>query len=1105
MPFSGLKINLKNNKIIEIPQKAAIEYMKKGGKLGSIDNSDEPSAIDLSLNPLFYPPRYVYEEGNHAVKSYLEKYPNSMVDPNNVSITLIGNQEAGKTSICHKLAGKISSAEEIKIDDRTQVFDVQSTWIEEVKVDMRDIGGHEEYVPCLALLGRDEALNLAVINPPDLKDESSLESALWSWMEKLLEVSTTPHLLIVISKMDTVDEEDQQKEKECMRQKLVAFLEKKLEVVKDSRECKKAKIEENLEENEAELEEASREGKLLESCPTASMEKKQEWLAKESECKARKLLLQNKLSNQIHSINHLPNFNLDCITFVSSMTGTGFDKLEKNILKAIDQLPKIKLQKHWMKTVELLLTSYHDKTHVLFEDLLKMSDLSKEDLIEMLKALSAMGRVIWSMDLDKFHVIFHKFDEVSIMMKSFNYHGMHNLIVKIAESKKVPANRLTEKYAEGQLPEKLVASMFEHITLQLEKPERTIKIDYGDLKFHDVSTRTNNVLQAFLSILVKRKVIMRMDDTCEGMKMIFSPDLLLKRSGPQDQSAFIQHNISTNVAFELQVYAEFESTIGKMTFTKSCISTLYFMEKLAELTQTSREHLAKDKVLVAKTDKFEIVLHHNATYHNGRALGLRVRALYSNLLPDMVWVLLRDLLLTLNLDETDCFLECIKDDSECEHGSVNFNNALESSRSPKKKKKHYKCEPKDQYPTQLAIDIIGALHSSEGGDISPFTSTPTPKEDLVESENLMSVLLSVPIEDKTKVKRHPVFEERPFNKMIHYVRPLRQLFDDLSAKCSHGKKGCQCFRSSDEYVQAFCLVERNGAILTRGNWHPLLKRVFDDHKCGVKEFTGLPSSVMAMVREMRNQVAHSDIEQTENDKLWESMRADFAFLIMHCFACMMSISTTPDPVRKAFADSFFQYETGACKAALDNKEVEKPKFTPFRVKLFCADESESQTAFYLDTRDSKDEAKAFKNEVAQIFLLDKKAPLRISYMGKYEDSAIRDPFKEISLTTPNCISELDLDSSIFHLVHVEVKWKVKLHIDLPGKTLEHDLLSDDTMQQIQQLVLDDTKWDRALLYSGKNPVNNKAKIGDVSVENIFKLFATDPMDKDRRDEYLSRI
>ena len=398
---------MKNNKILEIPQKAAIEYLKKGGKLGSIDNSDEPSAIDLSLNPLFYPPRHVYEEGIFAVKNYLERYPNSMVDSNDVSILLIGNQEAGKTSLVHMISGKISSAEEIKLEDRTQCFDVQSTWIEEVKVDMRDIGGHDEYLSCLGLLGRDESLNITVINPRDLKDENSLESALWSWTEKLLEVSTTPHLLIVISKMDTIDEKEQQDEKECMMQKLEAFFEKKLEEVKNSRECKKAIIEKDIKENETKLEEASKERELLESCPTASLEKKQEWLAKALRCEARKQLLQNKLSKQIYKINHLPNFNPDCITFVSSMTGAGFDRLEKNLLKAINKLPKIKLQEHWMKTVELLLTSYHDQSFVLFQDLLNYSDLSQEDLCEMLKALSAMGRVIWSPDLDEYQVIFH--------------------------------------------------------------------------------------------------------------------------------------------------------------------------------------------------------------------------------------------------------------------------------------------------------------------------------------------------------------------------------------------------------------------------------------------------------------------------------------------------------------------------------------------------------------------------------------------------------------------------------------------------------------------------------------------------------------------------
>ena len=366
----------------------------------------------------------------------------------------------------------------------------------------------------------------------------------------------------------------------------------------------------------------------------------------------------------------------------------------------------------------------------------------------------------------------------------------------------------------------------------------------------------------------------------------------------------------------------------------------------------------------------------------------------------------------------------------------------------------------------------------------------------------MSVLLTAPKINKTDVKCHPVFCEGSYEKVFNFVRPLRQHFDNFSTKCVHGNKSCHCFQSSEKYVHDFSVVEKNAALVTKGDWHSLLRPVFDDPSCTNKDFSGLPNSVTTVVREVRNQAAHADFDQ-QRSEIWNHIRAEMELLIMHCFACLIHIEPTPNPVLLAFADAFMKHEGKAYEAALKAKKVSKPTSILFRLKLFRADEYQSQTVFYLDAQD--DEAKTFKNEAAQIFRLDKSTPLRISYMGKYEDSAIRDPFKEISLTTPNCISELDLDSSIFHLVHVEEKWKVKLHIDLPGKTLEHDLLSDDTMQQIQQLVLDDTKWDRALLYSGKNPVNNKAKIGDVSVDNIFKLFATDPMDKDRRDEYLSRI
>ena len=175
------------------------------------------------------------------------------------------------------------------------------------------------------------------------------------------------------------------------------------------------------------------------------------------------------------------------------------------------------------------------------------------------------------------------------------------------------------------------------------------------------------------------------------------------------------------------------------------------------------------------------------------------------------------------------------------------------------------------------------------------------------------------------------------------------------------------------------------------------------------------------------------------------------------------------------------------------------------MRLFRADGTESQTALHLDTRAAKDEVQTLKNEVVQIFQLDKSTPLRISYMGKIDDSVAGPLDKGNRLNTPNCISELDLDSSIFHQVHVEEKWQVQLQIDVPGKVMERNFSSNETILQIQQAVLNETSWDKVLLYYGKDPVNKKAKIGDLSVDDSFKLFATQPSDKGRRDNYLATI
>ena len=1097
-----VKIDLKNNNILEIPRDKVLDYLNKGGKLGPTHKSDEPSAINLAFNPLDYPPRNVYDEGLEAVTSYLKKYPNSMVNPNDITITLIGVQKAGKTSFAHFLARKISSAAEIKEEDRTQAFDVLRTYIKDLIFTIFDLGGHEEYEICLPFLSRDNGLHISVLNPADLADDASLERAMWSWIQKLLEITVTPHLLVVITKMDTVDPNELESEKKQMKETLVSFLERKLDEVKQMRNNKKEKIEEDMEEVEERLTEVTRVRRELDGCPTATVEEKQKWEAEESDIMAQKHLLQNKLSKQIFKVNHLPNLNPDCISFISSMTGAGFDALENNFLKVIERLPTIKLQEHWMKTAKALLTTFQEKAFVVFDDLLKESDLSKDDLMEMLKALNAMGKIFWSSDADRCEVIFHRPEQLSVMMKSFNYHGMPNLLEQFAGLKRIEQNELLEKYAEGQLPLELIESTFDLITTQNATQKQTIKIDYDDLRLHDPSKGPSDVLKAFLSTLTQLKTITIMEETFDSMKMIFCPDLLFKRAGPQDQRAFIRDNSCQSAFFELQIFGEFESFVGKRTFSKSCITTLNFMKRLAEVTKTKREHTAKDKALVTKCGQFQIVLHHDAIHHEGNTLGLCIKALDSSLLPDTVWILLKDLLIALNLDETDCHLECPKRLSDCDHGKLNFNDSLENVKSPRKKKKKPKCGSTPLLPTQMAMTVTSALHPSDGQNISPLSSSLPPLEDLVETENLLSILLTAPIEDKSKVKEHPVFCKESYDKLCHFIRPLRQLFDDLSTICSHGKKGCQCFRSLDEYCQTYIQVERNGGIITKGDWHNLLKPIFDAHKCSDKEPTGLPCSVTAMVREVRNLIAHAKFGQ--NKELWARIRAATPFLVMHGFASLILTSSSPDPTMKLFADSFLENEAISYKSALDSKDIERPAFAPLKVQLVRANGSESQTTFYLDTRDSKNETQTLSNEISQIFQLDKNTPLRITYMGEL-DSAAPLVHSDNRLTSPSCITDLNLDTSNFHLALVEEKWKIAVESNLPGKVIKQDFFSDDTVLEVQRLVQDETGWDKVLLFHGKNILNKNAKLGNVIIEDHLELFATDPADKDRREEYQKKF
>ena len=112
---------------------------------------------------------------------------------------------AGKSSLGLTFAGKISDASAIKPEDRTHAFDIYSTSLGPIRVTLIDLGGHKEYESCLAVLGRDAGLYVAVINPADIESEEKLYASLWSWVEKVLDGANQPNFLIVVTKADLAE------------------------------------------------------------------------------------------------------------------------------------------------------------------------------------------------------------------------------------------------------------------------------------------------------------------------------------------------------------------------------------------------------------------------------------------------------------------------------------------------------------------------------------------------------------------------------------------------------------------------------------------------------------------------------------------------------------------------------------------------------------------------------------------------------------------------------------------------------------------------------------------------------------------------------------
>ena len=1117
----GIGLKLSNNNIRELPRKEALEYLKVGEGFKELKvltaNVVEGFGIDLGYNPLIYPPKNVYEAGNAKIRAYLTRYDNALINPKDITVHMIGDEEKGKTSFARAISGQINTASEINY--RTQAFDIYTTHVKDIKANILDLGGQKQYEASIPVTCNENGLKMNVLNPDDLEDESKLDKAAGTWVDKILDGAVSPHFQFVVTKTDTIQEDVKEATLSSGKENLVNYLESKLAKLKQVREDRLTKLQNDISEIDEDLGECAgnpERSKVLQE---------------------RKQVIQKQIEHQIYRVNHLPNFNTDCISFVSSVTREGFDSFEKNFSTVISKLPPIMLQDHWQNAAKWLLTKNDDKPYVTFGELqkwafspdaIKESDKSDEsdttdqknkreemedsvvsktvvdetDLIDLLTALSTMGRIIWDKADGQRETIFHRIDRVSHIMKSIFHHRMEEILQRYATLKGIDPAMLAKQYKQGQVPAELIESMFVHIEIhEAEHPDQT-QVDFKSMEIRTCDENQKNALNAFISRLMQLQILIPLEEKVMNEQMYFIPHLIFT----SEEVLCDPHpvlKIHLQLAFEIEIY--------KKTFCMCSVAALSVMQALVSVTQADTSLKASNKVTIIKVGHFEVTLN-----NSGRTLDLVIQLLDHDVRHDVVWILLNDISSKFGLEwkAVDCSLLCPK--SEDPKPKLTYNPIPTSHREVledrhkeiPRQRKRCPCDEKCRFPSSFTQDIILQLNPRNGQCLSPLVNPHAPPEDLLETENLIAVLATKPIPDKdisTLKEQLPVFCRYNYERFSRNLRPVRQKIDDVS-KCDH-EKPCNCYLFSPAYLKIMWLLEENSLMVTNGDWPKFLKEINARYPEIQQDLCGLPFSMAPMVRVIRNMVAHEKAESI-SDAVWTEIRQSFQWLIMRCFSVrvLASLPQEQEPTLWEFALAFRDKENRVYNERLHSDDLEHPPQPLFRVVVSRFDRK-MESMFYLEKPNDEDEVKQLKTQICQTFQLPTTFQEKIFYKGVYQSvSETADHLDMDEWKLPHDISLLDLldllDTRRGHLIHVvEESRTIQVVIITASTGIEQSFLNNKTFQAV--LTLAQVKMGKVnlQLFYQKKQVHKEDVVGSVCEEDICEIYAFNSADEVSKRAY----
>lgn len=150
---------------------------------------------------------------------------------------------------------------------------------------------------------------------------------------------------------------------------------------------------------------------------------------------------------------------------------------------------------------------------------------------------------------------------------------------------------------------------------------------------------------------------------------------------------------------------------------------------------------------------------------------------------------------------------------------------------PKTTRKDCKCKLELCCPSQLALKIMDKVYSDDKKPTSPFAYPPPQEADLLETENLISLIATTAIsrEEIQFLDEHQALSPSNKDKFHQNVRAVTQAIDNASV-CSDKshRSNCKCFLTLKAFIEITWLLEEYALLVTNGDWKTPLQKLLTD-------------------------------------------------------------------------------------------------------------------------------------------------------------------------------------------------------------------------------------------------------------------------------------